>query len=152
MGMTGTYCFCDNVALPAAPGSVYYCLDVQESTPTVPGMVSPFRRASLLISAVFEPAYGSGAAGMLLELQASLDGATWFKHTIHDRLATVPDPLVADPDAIVGAQDLQTQAVVVDTDMNAEVADTQNHFPYFRLAVTNPTKPCTLSAWLHASG
>jgi hypothetical protein len=152
MGMTGTYGFANNVTIPAAPGTVYFYSDVQESTPTVPGMVSPFRRAGLRIKVAFDPAYGDGAAGMEVSLEASLDGTDWFTTTIHDRLATVPVPLTDPPDAASALQDLQADGIGIDGDLDAEVADTQNHWPYFRLCIVNATIPCTLSAWLHASG
>jgi len=154
MGMTGTYGFV-NAGLTRK--------DALRSTLAVPGdgadhrfpldaMVSPFRRASLVLHAAFSPGYGSGPANMAVSLEASLDGTNWLVMTIHDRLAVPPDPLTNPPDAIVGDQHIQAEAILVDADLQAEVADVINHFPYYRLVCNSPTVPCTITAWLHASG
>jgi hypothetical protein len=118
----------------------------------VDGMVGPFRRASIVVDADFNAAYGAGPAGMTMEVQASFDGVDWFVTTIHDRLAVPPAPLVNDPDAIIGDQHIQAEAIVLDTDIHAEVADIINHFPYYRLVFNTATIPCDLRAWLHTSG
>lgn len=116
----------------------------------VDGIVAPFERASVIMEVDFDETYGAGPAGMTVSFDVSPDGTTWYDTTVHDRLSVPPDPLVDNADAVMGVQDIQAEAIVIDTDTKAEVAELINWFPYIRMEITSATIPCWVRAQLVA--